>query len=685
MPAAAGRSVTAGPLLDIRNLTVRFRRNGRINTAVADLSYTLNAGETLALVGESGSGKSVSALALTRLLPPSAQVTGAVILHGVDLLRLSQPALRAVRGGQIAMVFQEPMSALNPVLTIGEQIIEAIRTHRPVTRAVARKQAASLLDDVGIADAKRRLNDYQHHLSGGMRQRAMIAIALSCDPQVLIADEPTTALDVTIQVQILALIRSLQVERGLAVLLITHDLGVAAETADRAAVMYAGRIVETAPTPRLLSSPLMPYTRGLLASVPQAGGGGRLQAIPGQGPDPFARPHGCAFGPRCVSFEPRCDAAMPPLEPVADGHGVRCRRWRTLATAIGPTVRASSTGAAQRPTVTHDPLLDMEAVSKSYPLGRRHPFAKRPTLRALDSVSLSIARGEALGLVGESGSGKTTLGRVLLRLIQPTSGTVRFDGIDMRGLSGRALRSLRRRLQPIFQDPLDSLNPRRTVAQTIGEAMVIHGLAGRRERRDRIADLLGQVGLSPDHMHLYPHEFSGGQRQRIGIARALAGGPDLLVADEPVSALDISVQAQIVNLLGDLRSRLGLTLLLISHDLSVVEHMCDRVAVLYLGRIVEVLPANALRAAAHPYTQALVSAAPALDLKARRARIVLAGEVPSASAPPSGCAFRTRCPIAAAICAEQVPPLRAYASGRFAACHLRTQPDSAPQTRGARA
>ena len=687
---AGGISARAehGPsLLQVRELRTYFNTRRGVIKAVDGVSFDLKPGETVAIVGESGSGKSVTAASIMRLVPnpPGYHASGEVLFKGADLLTSSVPAMRRIRGNEIAMIFQEPMSALNPVYTIGEQIAEVIRLHRNASQAEALRQAAATLDSVGIPDARRRLDDYPHQLSGGMRQRVMIAIALSCDPSVLIADEPTTALDVTIQAQILDLIRAQQVERGLAVLLITHDLGVAAAMADRIVVMYAGRTVEAADATRLLSTPRMPYTRGLIASLPEPGATGRLPAIPGAVPDPLLPPDGCSFNPRCANVEAPCRAGVPPLEQAIEDHDVRCWRWREIANedVARPRTRAAATPRPQQAPDRPPPLVEVVDLEKSFPAGRHGPFGRGGAIRAVQGVSFEIRRGEVVGLVGESGSGKTTLGRALLRLIEPTSGTVRFDGTELTGLGRRALRQMRRRMQVIFQDPYDSLNARMTVAEALGEAMAIHDLARGAARRQRVAHLLEQVGLPPNHRDRYPHMFSGGQRQRIGIARALAAEPDFIVADEPVSALDLSIQAQIINLLSDLKQQLGLTLLFISHNLAVVEHVCDRVMVMYLGKIVEVAPARVLHAnPVHPYTQALISALPSLRPGTRRARIVLRGEMPNPAAPPSGCVFRTRCPEALPMCAEHAPPLREVASGHLAACHLRGGSQTQPRNPG---
>jgi peptide/nickel transport system ATP-binding protein len=667
-------------VLDVVDLSVRFYTDTGIVPAVNGISFTLSRGETLALVGESGSGKSVTSLAIMRLTPPPpiCEVHGRATLAGTgELLSLPEPMMRDVRGSRIAMVFQEPMTSLNPVLPIGEQIAEPLRYHRGSNRATALQEATRLLELVGIPEPAKRLASYPHQLSGGMRQRAMIAIALACDPDVLIADEPTTALDVTVQAQILELLKSLQARTGMAMLFITHNLGVVAEMADRVMVMYAGRVVEQAPSRTLFHAPLMPYTRGLLRSVPKLSPleelGAPLAAIPGNVPNPAELPNGCAFAPRCEHVRPElCETALPALDPANAGHLVRCVRWRELCGSgvgdrgVGPAAAPMELASAR----SADPILAVCSLRLYFPLPRRLPLVSSETVKAVDDVSFSVLPGEVLGLVGESGSGKTTVGRTVLRLLEATDGSIRFRGRDTTHLSRRALRPIRPDMQLVFQDPFASLNPRMTIGRIVAAPLLIHRpqLLGE-ERREMVASTLRMVGLSPEFASRYPHEFSGGQRQRVGIARALILRPGFLVADEPVSALDVSIQAQVVNLLRELRAELGLSILFIAHDLAVVGHISDRVAVMYLGRIVELAPTRALfRTPRHPYTEALLSAAPEPDPDRRRQRIVLAGDPPSAINPPVGCRFHTRCRYAEPACAEAVPALREVSAGHYSAC-----------------
>ncbi len=667
----------AGPLLEVNDLRTHFDGEDAEIRAVDGVSFTIGRGETLAVVGESGSGKSVTSLSIMRLISGAGRIAGgSILLNGDNLLTKSEAEMRRIRGNDIAMIFQEPMTSLNPVFTVGNQIAETIALHKHVGANVARRQAIEMLDVVGIPEPAKRFDVYPHQMSGGMRQRVMIAMALSCSPQLLIADEPTTALDVTIQAQILDLMRRLQKELGMSILFITHDLGVVAEVADRVVVMYAGHAVEEAPVVELFARPRMPYTMGLLDSVPRVDKAAlrqqRMRAIPGNVPNPANLPTGCAFHPRCRFAVERCAIEAPHLEDTGNGHMARCFRLMEIGSS-GPAKAEFSIRDATPPDRAPDNpaknLLQVKRLTVSFPI--RGGLASRVVSRvqAVSDISFDIAAGEVVGLVGESGSGKTTAGQALLRLVEPTGGTVTFDGIDVGGLKRTGLRDLRRRMQIIFQDPFASLNPRMTVEEIVGEAFAIHKLERGANRRARIAEILQSVGLSPDQMRRYPHEFSGGQRQRIGIARALAVRPQFIVADEPVSALDVSIQAQVVNLLQDLKQQLGLTLLFIAHDLGVVEYLCDRVIVMYLGRIMEMAPARSLYASpAHPYTEALLSGVPIPDPMVKRQRIILDGDIPSPINPPSGCVFRTRCRLATAECAEVVPPLKEVGPSHHSAC-----------------
>ncbi|MBN8957303.1 MAG: ABC transporter ATP-binding protein [Rhizobiales bacterium] len=661
-------------LLEVNDLKTYFETETGPVKAVDGVSFHLDRGETLAVVGESGSGKSVMSMSVMRLIaePPGRIAGGTILFNGENLLAKNEREMRRIRGNDISMIFQEPMTSLNPVFTVGDQIAETIMLHQGKGRAQAMRATIEMLDLVGIPEPARRAKNFPHQMSGGMRQRAMIAMALSCGPKLLIADEPTTALDVTIQAQILDLMRKLQRETGMSMLFITHDLGVVAEVADRVLVMYAGRTVEEASVDEIFSEPRMPYTIGLIESVPRvdkaAQSQERLRAIPGNVPNPAFLPKGCAFEPRCRFAIERCKSEAPPLQDTGAGHMSRCWRWGELAS----DATASATVAHHPPVAeraTRAPLIEINDLRAYFPI-RSGVFSRVTThVKAVQDISFSIGEGEVVGLVGESGSGKTTAGRAILRLVEPTGGEIRYKGQDITRASKAKQRELRKEMQIIFQDPFSSLNPRITIGDAIGEAMEIHGLAEGREQQDKVADLLERVGMSADHMKRYPHEFSGGQRQRVGIARALAVDPAFIVADEPVSALDVSIQAQVVNLLQDLKNELGLTLLFIAHDLSVVEYLSDRVIVMYLGKIMEIAPAKELYAnPVHPYTEALLSGVPIPDPKVKRQRIILKGEIPSPVSPPSGCVFRTRCALAVDDCARIVPPLEEVRPGHLKAC-----------------
>jgi peptide/nickel transport system ATP-binding protein len=679
--------------------------------AVEGIDLTVPEGTTVGLVGESGSGKSVTALSAMGLVDdPGYVAEGSVEFRDpelvetfaeqypgrtapgskdpfvypdrgvLDLARAPESAMRQVRGGEMSMIFQDPMTSLNPAVPVGEQVAESLRLHRYGKRTndswfnavreivpslTGRKMDAQVLEDtvdileeVGIPEPTARLNEYPHEFSGGMRQRVLIAIALACRPQLLIADEPTTALDVTIQAQILNLINDLQEERGMSVLFITHDLGVVAETCDRVAVMYAGNIVEEGPVEEIFANPSHPYTQALLESIPREDKA-RLTPIEGNVPDLIGIGEGCHFADRCPWAHEQCRGQeIPDLEhgPPGVDHTAKC-----VLEEFDPSEYAAEqeTVGASGGTEIGDPLVEIRDLKKHFSraddLLDRWVSNEPQSVRAVDGVSFDIHEGETLGLVGESGCGKSTTGETVLRLLDPTSGTVVFAGQDLSELNSSDLRAKRRDMQIIFQDPLSSLDPRMTVGQILTEPLKIHGLpeeppeedqSRRKQRRERVLELVEEVGLSREQIDRYPHEMSGGQRQRVGIARALAVDPDFIVCDEPVSALDVSVQAQILNLLQDLQEDFGLTFLFIAHDLSVVRHVSDRVAVMYLGEVVEVAQTDELfEDPKHPYTQALLSSIPVPDPTADTDdRIILEGDVPSPIDPPSGCHFRTRCP-----------------------------------------
>lgn len=578
------------PVLSVRDLTTSFHGPSGWTPVVNGLSFDLGERETLAIVGESGSGKSVTALSLLRLLPPAnSRVEGSAMLGGRDLLTLTEEQMCSVRGNDIAMIFQEPMTSLNPVMRVGDQIAEALMLHRGLDRQSARIEAVRMLDRVRIPAARERTREYPHRFSGGMRQRVMIAMALACRPKVLIADEPTTALDVTVQAQILDLVRSLQDEFGMAVLFITHDMGVVAETADRVLVMLSGDKLEERPAPDLFAHPNHPYTRRLLASVPVLGS---MRGEP---------------APKKLPMDDRVPTTAPP-------------------------------GAElMTPMLPDEPLLEVTGLTTRFEIrgGLLRGLAGR--VHAVENVSFSLAKGETLSLVGESGCGKSTTGRSILRLVEPQQGSITFADREIMALDKSGLKAIRREMQMIFQDPYASLNPRMAVGRAIAEPMIVHGIADRADADDRVAELLRKVGLSPDMAWRLPHEFSGGQRQRLCIARALALSPKLIVADEAVSALDVSIKAQVLNLMLDLQADLGLSFLFISHDIATVERVSHRIAVMYLGEIVEIGPRAAIiENPQHPYTRRLLSAVPIPDPARRGARPPLSTEeLPSSVREPN--------------------------------------------------
>jgi peptide/nickel transport system ATP-binding protein len=668
------------PLLEVQDLHVQFHTSRGIVYAVDGISYTVNPGEVVAIVGESGCGKSVSSLAIMRLLAkPHGRVTkGRVLFQGRDLLKLSDEQMREIRGRDIAMIFQEPMTSLNPVMTIGKQIMEPLFIHLRMSEDEAKARALELLQLVGITDGERRLRQYPHQLSGGMRQRVMIAIGLACNPKLIIADEPTTALDVTIQAQILELMKDLSRRLNIALIIITHNLGVVARYANRVNVMYAARIVEQGTADDIFLRALHPYSNGLMRSVPRLDEprGTRLETIEGLPPDLRYPPKECRFALRCPFALDACEQDVK-LREIVPGHGAACiRAEEIMAGTLVSAAPRSASAAIATTTESDKPMLEVAGLRKYFEVsgGGAGIFSSSvATVKAVDDISFSVAPGETFGLVGESGCGKTTVGRTVLKLEQPSAGTIRFEGTDITNLSSKAMRGIRRRIQAVFQDPYSSLNPRMTVGEIIGEPLRVYKLVkDRKAEHDRVVELLRQVGLYSYMSDRYAHQLSGGQRQRVGIARALALEPKFIVCDEPVSALDVSIQGQIINLLEDLQARLGLSYLFIAHDLAVVRHISDRVAVMYLGRIAEVADRDELYAAPkHPYTKALLDAAPIPDPRVERARAprALKGEIPSPLTPPSGCVFHTRCPIAVEECRRVIPQVRQIGPRHMVACH----------------
>ena len=687
------------PVLDVNGLRTEFRLKSANVVAVDDVTFQVDEGECVGVVGESGCGKTTVGLSVMKLLPPVGHVIGGTIeLLGQDLAPLTEKEMTKIRGNEVGMVFQDPLTSLNPTMNIGDQIAESVRLHQGASKAEGRRRALEVLKMVEMPNAEQRLDAYAHQLSGGLRQRVMIAMALVCSPKLLIADEPTTALDVTIQAQILDLIDRLRRELQMAVILITHDMGVIAERADRVIVMYAGRIAETTSTTELFTAMRHPYSEALLASVSKLDQDPsvRLVSIPGLPPDLSQPITNCRFAARCRYAQDDCRENDPQLGPAAESsrhHLVACfhqvdvdpdtiaKRPEAVAKAADLNVKVDEVALARHEAradaLLHAPVLvQVDHVVKEFVLTSGAVVQRKMgTVKAVSDVSLAIRRGETFGLVGESGCGKTTMGRMVVALEAPTSGTIAFEEQDIVGLEGRALRRRRRDMQMMFQDPYASLDPRMRVGSILREPLKVQNIGNTEQQRKRVTEMLGEVGLPIRAAELYPHEFSGGQRQRIGLARALALEPKLIVADEPVSALDVSIQAQILNLLKDLQERHSLTYLFISHDLAVVKYMADRIGVMYLGKLVEMGPARDLYdRPAHPYTKALIDTIPVADPTARVEREGhIRGELPSSVNPPSGCRFRTRCPFAQERCSVEEPALRAFGDGHVAACHFPLQ------------
>jgi peptide/nickel transport system ATP-binding protein len=700
-------------VLEIRDLHAEIRLRGSTVHAVDGVSLEVAEGETLGLVGESGCGKSMLGNSIIRLLPPGGLITaGQVLLNGRDLVGVSDADMRKVRGGEIGMVFQDPMTSLDPTMPIGRQIAESVQQHKGVSRKEGLERAAEVLALVGMPRPAERIGDYPHQLSGGLRQRVMIAMALANEPKLLIADEPTTALDVTIQAQILDLIDSLRQRLRMAVILITHDLGVIAERADQTYVMYAGRIAEHASTAGLFGSMRHPYTEALLASIPKIDqdAGHPLYSIPGLPPELTGTLTGCRFAARCRYAQPDCRESDPVLEGPDKAHEFACFHPTTTSSedvaAVDKLGRGEAAAGGPRPdavppvvTVADPvppagsavlPLLELAGVFKEFPVTSGVLQRRTGSVKAVTDVSIEIRPGETFGLVGESGCGKTTIGRMMVALERPTAGRVVFNGNDLGGLSSRQVRNLRSDLQLVFQDPYASLDPRMRVGTILREPLAIQGIGTRSEQQKRTEELLDEVGLGRSALDRFPHEFSGGQRQRIGLARALALNPRLIVADEPVSALDVSIRSQILNLMKRLQADHALTYLIISHDLSVVRYMADRIGVMYLGRLVEAgTVTDVYERPAHPYTTGLLASIPVPSPQHTRTAGGVKGELPSALDPPSGCVFRTRCPLAQPVCAEELPPVLAFGGEHRAACHFPLQSpvatpvlDTAAQSRG---
>ena len=655
------------PLLDIRDLHTDIEIRSGVVHALSGVDLHVNPGETLGIVGESGSGKTMTALSLMGLLPQGGSVSsGQIILDGQDLTKLALKEKRKLRGTKVGMIFQDPLTSLNPTMKIGLQVCEPLRVHEKLSKKEALERAVEILKRVGMPRPEVVINNYPHQLSGGMRQRVMIAMALVCKPRILIADEPTTALDVTTQMQILDLIDELRDEYQMGVILITHDLGVVAGHTDRVAVMYAGRIVETAPTKTLFTEPKHRYTSSLMAALPERAlaAGTKLFSIPGAPPSLTNLPVGCRFAARCLWATDECRAGYPDLSG-DDTHTFSCfhpvqegdESPAALQAKLDTQKNGDEAGAQQAPLVSSKVLLDVKEASREYESAGSGFFKRdKGVVSAVDRVSITVKKGETYGLVGESGCGKSTMGRLIAGLERPSGGSIELDGRDLATLKGRDAVTIHRDVQMMFQDSYAAMDPRMRIDQILAEPMSIQKTGNARQIAERIMEIIEQVGLTEEILDRYPHEFSGGQLQRIGFARSLTLAPDLIVADEPVSALDVSVQAQVLNLMKDLQAELGLSYLFISHDLAVVQYMADRIGVMYLGRIVEEGPAKeVVENPKHPYTKALIDSIPVPDPEFSHddRAIKLTGEPPSAVNPPEGCRFRPRCPFADEECKIQ--------------------------------
>jgi len=669
-------------VLRVEKLSAHIQLRSSVVQAVGDVDLHIEAGETLGVVGESGCGKSMMGLSIMGLLPNGGHiVNGSIQLDGRELVGLPESEMRKVRGNDIAMIFQDSQTSLNPTKTLGDQVTEPVILHRGVSKKEAVDRAVEVLTLVGLPHPKERLGDYPHQLSGGLRQRVMIAIALSCDPKLLIADEPTTALDVTIQAQILALLGDLKERLGMAILLVTHDMGVVAGRADRINVMYAGRMVESTDTGELFSHMRHPYTQALLGSIPRLDSDPTeaLVSIPGLPPDLTRLPPGCRFAPRCARATDECHSDEPPLDGPTP-HQFSC--WHPVD---GPVEELPKIPHTDETRGTKDEeLLVVSGMIREFPVtGGAVLRRKVGSVKAVSDISITVGRGETLGLVGESGCGKTTLGRLIVGLEKPDGGHITLDGDAIFDRRGRSLRRARRDVQMMFQDPYASLDPRMRVSSILREPLAIQRIGNHKEQDDRIQAMLREVGLPANSVERYAHEFSGGQRQRIGLARVLMLEPKIIVADEPVSALDVSIRSQVLNLMKRLQVERGMASIVISHDLAVVKYLSDRIGVMYLGKLVELGTADDIyEHAAHPYTSALIKTIPLPDPNAEKVKteVGIRGELPSPVNPPSGCRFRTRCPLADEKCAAEEPPLRDFGPGHTAACHfpLQTPVTSAP-------
>jgi oligopeptide/dipeptide ABC transporter ATP-binding protein len=664
--------------LTVDDLTTEIQLSRAVVHAVGNVDLRIDSHETLGLVGESGCGKSMLGLSILGLLPNGGHITGGSIRTDEDeLVGMSEKRLRGIRGNSVAMIFQDSLSALNPTKAIGEQVAEPVRLHRGASKKEARDRALEVLELVGLPQPKERLDNYPHQLSGGLRQRVMIAIALSCEPKVLLADEPTTALDVTIQAQILALLDDLKERLGMATLLVTHDMGVVAGRTSRINVMYAGRIVETAPTEELFTSMRHPYTQALLGSIPRLNQDTNrpLLSIPGLPPDLTSPPPGCRFAPRCQFATDKCRLEEPPLTGADPAHKFAC--WHPVDGPAEVNTRISVNGHGDSRLKDDTHLLEVVNAVREFPVTAGAILQRKvASVKAVSDVSLYVDAGETLGLVGESGCGKTTLGKLIVGIEKPDSGRIALDGQEVFQFGGRRLRKARKDLQMMFQDPYASLDPRMRVQAILREPLKVQGMGSNKEQDERVRRLVSEVGMPMNALERYPHEFSGGQRQRIALARALMLEPKVIVADEPVSALDVSIRSQVLNLMKRLQAEHNMSSIVISHDLAVVKYLADRIGVMYLGKLVELGTGDQIyHTPMHPYTDALVKTVPVPDPSVERVKRepAIRGELPSPVNPPSGCRFRTRCPLATEKCAEEEPPLRELRPGHTVACHYPLQ------------
>jgi peptide/nickel transport system ATP-binding protein len=671
-------------LLEVKDLVTQFTQEGGVLKAVNGVSYYLDEGEVVAFVGESGSGKSVTQYSGLQLIeiPPGKITNGEVLFKGEDLLKYGSKSdkLQDVRGGKMSVVFQEPMTSLNPVMTVGKQIKESVMLHLKMSSSEAHKHTIELMKKVGIPDAEQRINDYPHQFSGGMRQRIMIALAMSCNPKILIADEATTALDVTTQAQILELLRDIVKQTNTAMVMVTHNLSIVARYADRIYVMYAGEILESGSVYDIFANPRHPYTIGLLKAVPSLQDSKDRKLIPIEGitPNLINRPDTCAFISRCIYASEACKKKPSPrLRKVSEdgSHMTACHMNIDMNSA--PTREAANTLRNVKETSNSEVpsrkvILDVQNLKVFYPVVKGLLKHKVGEVKSVDDVSFKIYKGETFGLVGESGCGKTTVARSIMGLAPVTGGKILFNDIDYRSYNEKQMHGIRREISMIFQDPYGSLDPRQRAGDIVGEPIKHFKLfKNEKEYRERVAELFRLVGLDPSVQDRVPHEFSGGQRQRLGIARSLATNPSFIVCDEAISALDVSIQAQVINLLEELQHKFGLTYLFIAHDLTVVRHISDRIAVMYLGQIMEIADWKSLYDnPMHPYTRALLEAVPVPDpvIEAQRERRIITGEVPSPMNKPKGCAFSNRCPIASSECRELTPALKNVNDGHSVAC-----------------